>query len=93
MFDTDAPHRYVDDAMSATVATVDLDRTMSGFTDAFGHPRDPRIGEAEFPFGGFYEAGDPFLRSAKVCCGRPLQCGRLESCRRDAPDRCSLLHA
>lgn len=58
---------YVDDAMSATVATVDIDATMPAFAEEFGHPRDPRIGEAEFPFGGFYEAGDPFLLSAKVC--------------------------
>lgn len=57
---------YVDDAMSATVSTADIDRSDKGFTLAFGHPRDPRIGEAENPFGGFYEAGDPFLRKAKV---------------------------
>ena len=60
-----ADYRYVDDVMSATASTAPIDRQDPSYTIAFGHGREPRAGEAEFPFGGFYEAGNPFLRRAR----------------------------
>jgi len=51
--------------MSATIATEYIDMQSPGFTEAFGHGRGLRLGEDENPFGGFYEAGDPFLRASK----------------------------